>query len=141
MSVTIAPTEDVEACHALRIAVFVAEQGIALADEIDDLDGEATHLLAKDAHGFPVGTARLLERGETGKIGRVCVLRPHRGTGLGARLITTCVETFRNRPHITQVKLSAQTHAVGFYERLGFTAIGEEYPDAGIPHIDMVLSL
>lgn len=66
-------TDDIEACRALRRTVFIEEQGVSEAEEIDDLDGEAIHLLATDA-GRPVGTARLLVRGETGKIGRVCVL-------------------------------------------------------------------
>mgnify|MGYP002653135186 CR=1 FL=1 len=35
----------------------------------------------------------------------------------------------------------AQTHALGFYERLGFVAFGPVYDDAGIPHRDMQLAL
>ena len=30
--------------------------------------------------------------------------------------------------------LHAQTHALGFYERLGYTAYGAEFPEAGIAH-------
>jgi predicted GNAT family N-acyltransferase len=33
-----------------------------------------------------------------------------------------------------EVALSAQTHAIRFYERFGFVAEGEQYDDAGIPH-------
>ncbi len=79
MSVTIGKTEDLAACLALRRAVFIDEQGVSEADEIDDLDAEAVHLLAiKDT--APVGTARLLILGDTGKIGRVCVLPEARGS-------------------------------------------------------------
>jgi predicted GNAT family N-acyltransferase len=35
---------------------------------------------------------------------------------------------------LTAVDLHAQTHALGFYERLGYQAYGPEFPDAGIPH-------
>jgi len=42
---------------------------------------------------------------------------------------------------VTKVKLGAQVHALGFYERLGFTAVGPVYQDAGIAHRDMVLAL
>lgn len=136
----IAVTTDIAACRALRRTVFIEEQGVPEADEIDDLDGEAIHLLA-EVEGRPVGSARLLVRGETGKIGRVCVLAEQRGTGLGAALIRAAVAELRRIPGVRQAKLGAQTHALGFYEKLGFTVLGPEYIDAGIPHRDMVLAL
>ncbi|WP_460272804.1 GNAT family N-acetyltransferase [Celeribacter sp. ULVN23_4] len=141
MTVTIAPTEDFKACLALRLEVFVEEQKVPLEEELDDLDEVSTHFLAVDEAGIPVGTARVYEQGEIGKIGRVCVSRSQRGTGLGARLIETCLDELRTRPHLTKAKLGAQNHAIGFYERFGFKVIGEEYMDGGIPHHDMVLEL
>ena len=48
---------------------------------------------------------------------------------------------FRSVPGVKKVKLGAQTHALGFYEHLGFTAFGDEFDDAGIPHREMVLLL
>lgn len=140
MSLVIARTDDIAACRRLRRIVFIEEQGVPEADEIDDKDGEAIHLLALQ-DGVPVGSARLLRMGATGKIGRVCVLAAHRGGGLGAALIRAAVAEFRALPGITDVKLGSQTHAVGFYERLGFAAFGAEYLDAGIPHRDMILTL
>lgn len=140
MSVEIAETDDLVTCRRLRRIVFIDEQGVSEADEIDDRDGEAIHLLATDG-GRPVGTARLLIEGETGKIGRVCVLQEARGTGLGAALIRAGVERFRQVPGVAKVKLGAQVHALGFYERLGFAAYGPVYDDAGIDHRDMVLVL
>ena len=138
--IRIAPTQDIATCRALRRKVFIEEQGVSEADEVDDLDDRAIHLLAT-LDGAPVGSARLLVQGATGKVGRVCVLAEARGTGLGAALMRAAVEEFRKLPGVTRVKLGAQTHALGFYERLGFTAFGPEYPDAGIPHRDMVLTL
>ncbi|NUB44677.1 GNAT family N-acetyltransferase [Fertoebacter nigrum] len=136
----IALTDDIVTCRMLRRVVFIEEQGVSEADEVDDLDGQALHLLATAA-GRPVGSARLLTDGATSKIGRVCVLADLRGTGLGAALIRAAVDQFRQTPGITRVKLGAQTHALGFYEKLGFAATGPEYLDAGILHRDMVLLL
>ena len=136
----IARTTDLATCRALRRRVFIEEQGVSEADEIDDLDAEAIHLLAVVA-GLPVGTARLLIDGETGKIGRVCVLPEARGAGLGAALIRAAVAEFAAMPGLTRAKLGAQVHALGFYQRLGFTAVGPVYMDAGIEHRDMVLPL
>lgn len=140
MSWEIAETAEIDTCLALRRAVFIDEQGIAEADEIDDLDGQAVHLLARIA-GRPVGTARLLRKGDSGKIGRVCVLPEARGTGLGAALIRAGIAHFAGDPALVAVRLSAQDHAIGFYEKLGFAAYGPAYDDAGIPHRDMLRSL
>lgn len=138
--IDIALTQDIAACRALRRTVFIEEQGVSEAEEVDDLDDAALHLLAK-AGDRPVGSARLLIFGDTGKIGRVCVLPDQRGTGLGAALIRAAVSQFRTMPGIARVKLGAQTHALGFYEKLGFTAFGPEYMDAGIAHRDMLQEL
>jgi ElaA protein len=131
---------DYTPCVALRRAVFIEEQGIAEADEIDDLDDSAVHLLAFDGD-TPVGTARLLFDGEIGKIGRICVLSSHRGTGLGKALVEAGVAHLKTLPGITNAKLGSQDHAIGFYEKLGFQAYGPFYDDAGIPHRDMMRSL
>lgn len=140
MSRVITVTQDRDACFALRHEVFVLEQGVPLAEERDALDESATHLLATDA-GQPVGAARILFQADVAKIGRVCVLKPARGTGLGADLIQTAVTIACDTPGITKAKLGAQIHALGFYEKLGFQAFGPIYDDAGIDHRDMVLDL
>ncbi len=140
MTLAIAQTRDIAACRALRRAVFIEEQGVSEADEVDDLDDVAVHLLAT-RDGQPVGTARLLVHGDTVKVGRVCVLAEARGLGLGAALMQAAAEVARGLPGVTQAKLGAQVHALGFYERLGYVAYGPEFLDAGIAHRDMVLVL
>jgi len=138
--ISVAETRDIATCRALRRTVFIEEQGVSEADEIDDLDDVAIHLLAlKD--GQPVGSARLLVLGEYGKIGRVCVLKHLRGGGVGAALTRAAIARFAKTDRVTKVKLSAQISATGFYEKLGFTAHGPIYQDAGIDHRDMVLLL
>lgn len=139
MSLTIAPTRDIALCRQLRRVVFIEEQGVPEADELDDQDEAAIHLLAEDG-GKALGSARLLIQGETGKIGRVCVLAEARGRGIGAALIRAAVEEFRQMG-LKRAKLGAQVHALGFYEALGFEAFGPVYQDAGIAHRDMALAL
>ncbi|NNK16069.1 MAG: GNAT family N-acetyltransferase [Sulfitobacter sp.] len=129
---------DIATCLRLRREVFIEEQGVSEADEIDDLDEQSLHLIAfvDDA---PAGTARITIQRDIAKIGRVCVLRPYRGTGLGADLIRKALEVARGKA--TTAKLGAQVHALRFYERLGFVATGPVYDDAGIDHRDMVRDL
>ena len=138
MSVTIGLTGDVAACRVLRRAVFIDEQGVSEADEIDDLDDVSLHLLATDG-AVAVGTARIYFASGSAKIGRVCVLQPYRGTGLGAALIRKALEVSQGKAG--QAKLGAQVHALGFYKALGFEPVGPIYDDAGIPHRDMVRDL
>lgn len=137
MKITV--TDDFPACAAIRRRVFIEEQNVPEELELDDLDATAVHLLATQ-DGRPVGTARLLIEGETAKIGRVAILSELRGTGAGAALMRAALDELRARG-VTRAKLGAQTHAIGFYERLGFTVYGPEYDDAGIPHRDMSLAL
>ncbi len=136
MTPRIEVTADVPTCQALRRVVFIDEQGVDEAVEVDGLDGKAIHLLAWD-EACPVGTARLLVKGATGKIGRVCVLPEVRGLGLGAALIGAALEVLRGQPGVAEAYLGSQSHATAFYEKLGFAAFGEEFLDAGIPHRHM----
>lgn len=125
-----------EACTPVRRAVFIQEQGVSESDELDVLDPESLHFLMRDG-AVACGTARLLPDGH---IGRVAILASHRGRGLGAQLMRHVIDSARTRG-FTRCELSAQTHALGFYEQLGFIAHGAVYKDAGIDHRDMTLRL
>ena len=133
MTVTISQVADPRQCFEVRHIVFVEEQSVPVELERDELDATAIHLLATDGDR-PVGAARIVLKDETGKIGRVCVLREMRGTGLGAALIREALTILRDRPGITRAALGAQIDALGFYEKLGFTAYGPVFDDAGIDH-------
>ncbi|MEP3442645.1 MAG: GNAT family N-acetyltransferase [Sulfitobacter sp.] len=135
----IAPTKDLESCYALRRKVFVDEQGYSAEGEVDALDPLSHHLLAHE-DGLSVATARVYLEDGTAKIGRVCVLNTFRGTGLGAGLILAAVALARDHGAKRAV-LGAQIHAVGFYEKLGFSPYGDVYADEGEPHQMMELSL
>ena len=135
MAVTVTPTSDFEACRKIRIAVFVEEQHIPLAEEFDDIDGGAQHYLAL-LDGTPVGTARMYEKDGVGHIGRICVLPSARGHKVGQALVHAAIKGV-TAMGLKTAQLSAQDHAIGFYEQLGFRAFGDFYDDAGIPHMDM----
>jgi len=139
MTVTISETRDLATCLAIRRIVFTLEQGVSVADEVDGKDPDALHLLARQ-NQVPVGTARLLIDGTTGKIGRVAVLAEARGAGLGKALILTALDVLK-RHGCTRAVLGAQVQVTGFYARLGFAPFGPEYMDAGIAHRDMERAL
>ena len=121
----------------IRFAVFVEEQKVPEEAEIDERDPHCVHALAWSDDGRPLGTGRLLPDGH---IGRMAVLRQARGSGVGSALLRALMQAARRRGD-RELMLSAQTHAIGFYERFGFVAEGEQYDDAGIPHRAMRLVL
>jgi predicted GNAT family N-acyltransferase len=113
----------------IRFAVFVEEQGVPREIELDALDKDCLHAVAFSG-GQAVGTARLLPDGH---IGRMAVLKPWRGRGIGGLLLDKLVEQARARGD-RELKLSAQVHALGFYRAHGFVEEGAEYFEAGIAH-------
>lgn len=115
---------------AIREEVFVREQGVPRELELDDIDAQCLHALARHADGRALGTARLLPDGH---IGRMAVRAEWRGRGVGSALLEGLVRVAHARG-LREVALSAQTHALDFYRRHGFNVEGETYLDAGIPH-------
>lgn len=121
----------------VRRTVFIEEQGVPEDMEWDADDAGAVHLLAIDEHDQAIGCARLLPDGH---IGRMAVLPAWRGHGVGSALLAAAMQAAQTRG-LTTFKLSAQTHAAGFYERAGFVVVGGEYEEAGIPHRAMQKNL
>jgi len=133
VKIAAAPAE-VEECLRIRHEVFVVEQQVPIDLEHDEYDRVALHFLAL-AQGHPVGTARVLlkHNGSIAKIGRVAILASQRRAGIGKLLMST-IEQAAELAAVDKFVLEAQTHALPFYQRLGYTAYGEEFMDAGIPH-------
>jgi predicted GNAT family N-acyltransferase len=120
----------------IRLAVFVEEQGVPREIEMDESDAQCVHALAfEDATA--VGTGRLLPDGH---IGRMAILKPWRGRGIGSAILHSLIEAARRRGD-REVMLSAQVHAVEFYRAHGFAPEGEVYEEAGIAHQAMVRAL
>ena len=132
---------------AVRRSVFVDEQGVDAEieyDEHDELGAEAAHFVAY-AGGEPIGAARLRPADDTpsgsgsgsaGKVERVAVAADRRGEGWGRRVMEA-VEAHAREEGFDRLTLHAQTHVRGFYERLDYEAHGEEFEEAGIPHVAM----
>ena len=118
----------------IRHQVFVIEQNVPLWDEMDDRDEHCQHVLVYEAD-HPLATGRIdLEKG--GKVGRVAVLYEHRRRGAGT-LIMQALEQFASEHQLDHIWFHAQTHAVAFYEALGYQVCGQEFMEANIPHFRM----
>lgn len=125
----------------LRDLVFHVEQRIDVED-LDDLDRApgTRHWWLSEGDGAVVAYARSVrlqepEHGATASLGRVAVRADRRGRGLAGRLIAAILEQFSGEP----VVIHSQSAVIPLYEGFGFRPVGEEFPEAGIPHRSMVL--
>jgi ElaA protein len=118
----------------LRVDVFVVEQRCPYP-ELDGRDIEpGTRHLWTTRDGVPVGYLRILAEPDGGaRIGRVCVAKSERGTGLARRLMVAALDRLGEQP----TTLHAQKHLTGFYASFGFTPDGPGYVEDGIPHVPM----
>jgi len=122
--------DDIPALRLVRTRVFINEQKVPETLEWDNDDPIALHFLAEDESGQPIGTARLLQ---TGQIGRMAVLKKWRGRGVGNALLSRVLAQITLDQYPSPF-LNAQVQVVGFYSRFGFVPQGEPFSEAGILH-------
>lgn len=121
----------------IRDKVFIQEQAVPYDLEIDGLDDTATHFLGRlDGKAVATARARFIQPG-LAKIERVSVLEEYRGAGHGRLIMQHIIESMDSKG-VAKLTLESQTQAQKFYESLGFLAVGEEFMDAGIPHVKMI---
>lgn len=134
--------EELEAAFTIRKAVFVEEQHVPLADEFDEfdrIDATCSHVLVYH-NNQAVGTGRIRIADGDGKLERICLLEDCRSLGLG-KVIIDALETLAKEQNLAQVKLHGQTHAEGFYEKLGYETASPVFMEDGIPHVLMKKTL
>ena len=132
----ISAKEDLAKAFAIRMRVFVKEQGVPSDIELDRDDQRAVHFLAT-ASGKAIGTARIVMRRGSAKIGRMAVPKNYRRKGVGTKLLKRAVVTAK-RLGTQKFYLHAQVAVIGFYQRLGFRCVGPVFDEADIPHRKMV---
>ena len=128
---------DQAAIMHVRRSVFVQEQGIPEAQELDGQDPECQHVLALGAAGEPVATGRLMP---DGRIGRMAVMPAWRHRGVGRAVLLRLQQLAVDRG-VTGVYLHAQQQVEGFYLGEGYRPEGAPFVVAGIPHLRMVKEL
>lgn len=120
------------AAFYLRTLVFVQEQGISLKSEFDDLDIDSTFYLVIYHDKSPVGTIRYQQDDETTlRPDRLCVHKMMRKQGLGRRLILE-LEKIGKKQHCTLSRVHGEKQAIGFYQKLGYQVVSDEFIEDGI---------
>ncbi|MFD1065132.1 GNAT family N-acetyltransferase [Oceanobacillus locisalsi] len=131
--------QDLQKVFEIRKEIFVKEQEVAEEEEFDafdSLDADCDHILVY-YDNQPVGTGRVRTVEGVGKLERICILKPYRQYGLG-KVIVQCLEDIVQEHGLPRAKLHGQTHAEGFYHKLGYETASEAFMEDGIPHYLMV---
>lgn len=123
----------------IREEVFVTEQGFT--KEFDDTDQIATHLVLF-WEGQPAGVCRFFPTEEPGcwDFGRLAVRKAFRDKHLGLSAGAGGGKS-DSQAGGTKLALMAQIRVQKFYEKNGYTPVGEPCDDEGCPHIWMVKAL
>lgn len=130
-----------EDAYSVRTTVFVGEQNVPPALEIDELEDEAVHFILYNEEQKPCGAGRFRTVGEFGKVERICVLKEARGNGAGHLIMDAIEQHAKTIGGLSTLKLDAQLHAIPFYEKRGYEVISGEFLDAGILHKTMTKPL
>jgi len=123
--------------RGIREKVFIQEQNVPPELEWDGKDESSQHVLALAENGEAAGCGRMTSDGH---IGRIAVLAAWRSKRVATAILELLVDHARAQGH-TQVDLNSQVQVIALYEKSGFTAIGEVFMDANIPHRKMILPL
>jgi len=124
-------------------------QGLAVRDEMLrkplglsfsnlDLKEEANHhFLVAFNDAKVVGTSQWYwTDNEVIRVKQVSVLSEYQSKGVG-RLMNEFIEQWCENNQVKTVELHARKVAYGFYSRLGFEFVGEEFFEVNIPHNKM----
>ncbi|QXM06376.1 GNAT family N-acetyltransferase [Crassaminicella indica] len=127
--------EDFKDASHVRYEVFVKEQNVPIELELDEFDDQAYHIVGYE-NDEAIAVGRILEKESYYLVGRVAVLKEHRGKDYGKVIMENIIKKVEELGG-KEIRLHAQMSAKGFYEQLGFEAYGDIFDEAGIEHICM----
>ena len=122
---------------ALRRSIFIEEQGVDEALEMDGLDDHAT-LIVLYVDQTAVGCARYRVLDDKVKVERVGILKEYRRQGLGENIMGYVEEQIKEYTKAKWITLNAQLTAKDFYLRLGYSSIGDIFIEADMKHQKMI---
>ncbi len=115
---------------AIRYKVFIIEQHFDDNILCDLQDTDCYHLVVRNSEGLVIASGRLSPQG---RIGRIAVLLPYRGVGIGSKLLSELVQIGHSHK-LRNISLNAEIDNMHFYDGQKFSASGPVYMKQGVPH-------
>jgi ribosomal protein S18 acetylase RimI-like enzyme len=120
----------------LRNDILRRPLGLHFTEE--ELESEKDNLLVaayEDDH--MLGCCMLVEEDpQTVRLRQMAVMNDLQGKGIGSALMTFAENLARDRGY-RRITMHARKNALGFYEKMGYKKIGEEFEEITIPHYVM----
>lgn len=123
-----------------RSQIFILEQNMHCQD-MDGIDFEARHFFLEEnskilayLRAFYTDDSKSVV-----KIGRVLSIT--HGVGLGADIMKRAIADIKKNMKCQILSLNSQKSAIGFYEKLGFKTISDEFLEEGVIHLKMQLEI
>ena len=119
-----------------RTEVFLLEQRI-ICQDLDDVDYKSLHCFFTDKERVRGYLRAFLSDEANGvvTIGRVLTLEHKKG--LGTELMKKSFEEIKKNFSCSKIAVHAQKQAVGFYEKMGFQTVSDEFLEEDVWHLTM----
>jgi len=120
----------------LRNRVLRTPLGLHLSEQDVRGEDEQVHLVAIDDRGRVIGCVLVAFSESVAKVRQLAIDDDYRGQGIGTGLMKRAELAVLAR-NVRRVTLHGRLTARGFFEKQGYTAISEVFPEVTIPHITM----
>ena len=120
----------------LRNDILRRPLGLTFTDEELEKEKQNLHIAAfEDDH--MLGCCMLVEEEpQTVRLRQMAVINDLQGKGIGRALMQFAENLARDRGY-RKITMHARKNAVGFYEKMGYRKIGNEFEEITIPHYVM----
>lgn len=108
----------------------------------EELEKEKENLLvAAFEDDTMMGCCMLVEEApQTVRLRQMAVVNDVQGKGIGKALMLFAENIARDRGY-DKITMHARKNALGFYEKMGYRKVGDEFQELSIPHYEMEKSL
>lgn len=121
-----------------RTEIFLLEQRI-ICQDLDNKDYESLHCYFADGDRVIAYLRAFCSDEGVVTIGRVLTLEHKKG--LGSELMKKSIDAIKEQFYCKKIIVHAQKQAVGFYGKIGFLKVSDEFLEEGIPHITMEMKI
>ena len=121
-----------------RTEVFLLEQNIVCQD-MDDVDYDCLHCFITDGKRALACLRAFVSGDGEVTVGRVVSIEHKKG--LGRELMQKSLVEIKKTFDCKKIVVHAQKQAEGYYEKMGFLTVSDEFMEENIPHVMMEMNL